>query len=183
MLLCRASKKGHILIVSSLSGFVPLPGQTAYSATKFALRVRALCSLVEWIFSSQHLDRSHHSVLPFPGNGMLLAVSEWHVTCLQGFADALQIEVRQHIMFSNCISELCNSLACIAASWACSRCAKPSMCESSCLRRLSVTHSKAMNSFKITSHAINLAQYAPMPSTAMCSSEAPACSCTLPIQA
>ncbi|CAL5219959.1 g1893 [Coccomyxa viridis] len=33
-----ASRKGHILIVSSLSGFVPLPGQTAYSATKFALR-------------------------------------------------------------------------------------------------------------------------------------------------
>ena len=42
MPLCRASKEGHILIVSSLSGFVPLPGQTAYSATKFALRVRAL---------------------------------------------------------------------------------------------------------------------------------------------
>lgn len=33
---CR--RRGHILIVSSLSGFVALPGQTAYSATKFALR-------------------------------------------------------------------------------------------------------------------------------------------------
>ncbi|BDA42363.1 3-ketodihydrosphingosine reductase [Coccomyxa sp. Obi] len=31
-------RRGHILIVSSLSGFVALPGQTAYSATKFALR-------------------------------------------------------------------------------------------------------------------------------------------------
>ena len=35
-MLCR--RRGHILIVSSLSGFVALPGQTAYSATKFALR-------------------------------------------------------------------------------------------------------------------------------------------------
>ncbi|CAK0765130.1 hypothetical protein CVIRNUC_003227 [Coccomyxa viridis] len=32
------SKDGHIVIVSSLSAHVPLPGQTAYSATKAALR-------------------------------------------------------------------------------------------------------------------------------------------------
>ena len=50
MLPCRESKTGHLLIVSSLSGFVPLPGQTAYSATKFALRVRALCSLAHCVF-------------------------------------------------------------------------------------------------------------------------------------
>ncbi|CAL8467957.1 g7495 [Coccomyxa elongata] len=31
-------RRGHILLVSSLLGFVALPGQTAYSATKFALR-------------------------------------------------------------------------------------------------------------------------------------------------
>ncbi|EIE20974.1 hypothetical protein COCSUDRAFT_83533 [Coccomyxa subellipsoidea C-169] len=31
-------RRGQILIVSSLSGFVALPGQSAYSATKFALR-------------------------------------------------------------------------------------------------------------------------------------------------
>ena len=35
----RNSKDGHIVIVSSLSAHVPLPGQTAYSATKAALRV------------------------------------------------------------------------------------------------------------------------------------------------
>ena len=55
MLLCRAGKKGHILIVSSLSGFVPLPGQTAYSATKFALRVRALCYIAKCAFCTLEL--------------------------------------------------------------------------------------------------------------------------------
>ena len=41
MCMSRNTKEGHIVIVSSLSAHVPLPGQTAYSATKAALRVQS----------------------------------------------------------------------------------------------------------------------------------------------
>ena len=48
MCMSRNTKEGHIAIVSSLSAHVPLPGQTAYSATKAALRVHSpfrICKL------------------------------------------------------------------------------------------------------------------------------------------
>ena len=48
MCMSRNTKKGHIVIVSSLSAHVPLPGQTAYSATKAALRVQSPSTPAEY---------------------------------------------------------------------------------------------------------------------------------------
>ena len=51
-LICWSRRQGHIIIVSSMSGFIALPGQTAYSATKYALRGFADALRFEVLLSS-----------------------------------------------------------------------------------------------------------------------------------
>ena len=65
MCMRRNTKKGHIVIVSSLSAHVPLPGQTAYSATKAALRVSSPSTPAEYV------SRQFRSQVVMPGQELI----------------------------------------------------------------------------------------------------------------